>query len=215
MIELLPQFSENVLVTFLTKHDNQSVPAPRVRLHQVHGNRTIVARSPSETTEQADGVITDVAGLSLMARAADCQNFAIYAPQRRVGGVVHVGWRGVLCGALPGFFEVLHTEFGITPEETVVAAGPSLCQHCAEYADPTHQLRRSIDARYVYGDCVDLRAAADEQLQDLGVPAERYSRHPDCTRCAPKTYLTYRGGDKSAVESGESNILVLTIQTPK
>ena len=215
MLKLLPQFADSVQVSFFTKEDDRHVSKPHVRLHQVHGNRTIVARKPLHSTEEADGVITDVPGLTLTVRAADCQNFAVYAPKHRVGGVLHVGWRGVLSEALKGFYDVLASEFGIEPEETYIVAGPSLCLECAEYKDPEFELRQKIAPRFVHGDHVDLQGAATMQLLDLGVPRDQFMRHPECTRCHPETYLTYRGGDKSAVESGESNLLTLTIQSPK
>ena len=210
-ITLLPQYGKNVRVTFLTKLDDRSVPSPRVRLHQVHGNRTIVARGPMESTEQADGVITDVPNLTLTVRAADCQNFAVYAPEKNVGGVLHAGWRGIILGAIPEFFATLKKEFAIDPEETFVVAGPSLCVACAEYKDPEFELRQKIDARFVVGDCVDLQGAATMQLLEAGVPRDHCTRHSDCTKCNPASFLTYRGGDKTAVQNGESNVLTLTL----
>ena len=96
MISFLRQFEERVDCRFLGKNDDREIVDPYVRLHQVHGNTTIVARQPMLSTEQADGVITDAVGLPLAIRAADCQNFAVYAPEAHVGGVLHAGWSGMI-----------------------------------------------------------------------------------------------------------------------
>lgn len=211
MLSFLPQFSDRVSVTFLAKDDDRDVPQPRVRLHQVHGNRTIVATEPSESTEQADGAITNTPGLHLMARAADCQNFAFYVPSKHVGGVLHAGWKGMLCDAVTACIQTLSETYDVTPEDIYVAAGPSLCLQCAEYRDTEHELRKQVDPIYVHGNNVDLRTIANDQLIKAGIPPNQIERHPDCTRCSPDKYLTYRGGDRSLVQSGVSNVLVLTL----
>ncbi len=211
MLSLLNQFSSNISCHFLTKKDKVDVPQPRVRLHQVHGSRTIVARQPSESVEQADGVITDVVGLNLMARAADCQNFAVYAPEKNIIGVMHVGWKGVVVGTIPEFFRTLKKEFDVDAEEAFVSAGPSLCLKCAEYKDANFELRQKIDLRFVHDSHVDLQGAATMQLLDAGVPRDHFERHPDCTCCTPKEYWTYRGGDREAVQEGNANVLEMRL----
>ena len=210
MITLLSQFVDRIDCRFLSKEDDREVPDPRVHLTQVHGNRTIVARDPMESTEEADGVITDQKGLLLTVRAADCQNFAVFDPESKVCGVLHVGWKGLLAGAIPEFFKVLHAEFGIEGKDCFTAAGPSLCQGCTEFSDLQKELP-GIDKKYFDGRYVDLRAIATAQLVQSGLHIQNIERHPDCTRCHSDLYYTYRGGDKSEIESGVSNILVLTL----
>lgn len=211
MITLLSQFSDQIDCHFLAKDDDRQVPDPHVRLWQVHGNTTIVTNEPSESTEKADGVITQSKGLHLMARAADCQNFAFYAPNHHIGGVLHAGWKGMLLEAIPAFLQQMQDSFGIDASECCVAAGPSLCLECAGYNDPEHELRKTVDPQYVHDGHVDLRQIATDQLVRSGIQDSNIDRHPDCTRCSPEKYLTYRGGDKELVESGVSNILVLTL----
>jgi len=211
VISFLRQFEERVDCRFLGKNDDREIVDPYVRLHQVHGNTTIVARQPMLSTEQADGVITDAVGLPLAIRAADCQNFAVYAPEAHVGGVLHAGWSGMIQEAMPAFFDRLKAEFGVDARDCYVAAGPSLCLECAEYKDPEFELRQKVDSQYVVDGHVDLQKIATDQLVKLGIHSDHIERHPDCTRCHSEKYLTYRGGDRAQVQSGVSNILVLTL----
>jgi len=210
VITLLPQFSDRISCNFLTKNDDRDIPEPRISLHQIHGNRTILSRVPMENTEEADGVITDQKGLFLMARAADCQNFVVYDSRLHIGGVLHAGWKGLLAGAIPEFFRVFSNAFGSDFADIFVAAGPSLCIGCAEFSDPVIELP-GIDQKYFDGRHVDLQRIATDQLVSAGISPLNIERSPDCTCCHPETYLTYRGGDKSLVQSGLSNVLVLSL----
>jgi hypothetical protein len=139
-------------------------------------------------------------------RTADCQPFVAYAPAHGVLGVLHVGWRGLKDGAIPAFFSLLREEWNIVPQDILIAAGPSLCTQCAEFTDPARELS-TVAPMYVHGKHVDLRSAADHELLALGVEPEHLERHPECTRCQHNRYWTYRGGDRSAVKSGFTNVL--------
>lgn len=178
------------------------------RLWQVHGNRTVVVDAPMDRTEKADGMITDKHGLGLAIDAADCQNFVIYAPERNVVGMLHVGWKGLLAKAITEFYASLKKEWGIEPEETLVGAGPSLCVRCADFTDPRMELP-TTDPAFFHNKCADLRGIADAELRSLGV--QQIERHPGCTRCDPKNFWTYRGGDREAVLAGERNVLACTL----
>jgi hypothetical protein len=180
--------------------------APYVSAEQVHGTRTIRVSAALHATEQADGLVTDHQNLWLFTRFADCQGFALYAPQSRVIGVLHAGWRGLTAGAIPAFFEVLEREWGIAPRETWVVAGPSLCTEHAEFTDPVRELP-SLDPKFFHGRHVDLRGAADEQFFRLGVPRDHFERSRDCTFCRSDLYWSYRGGDRAAVQDRFRNVL--------
>lgn len=210
MLHLLPQFKDKVDIRFLGKDDSRELEEPYVRLTQVHGSTSVVVREHSINEHEADGSMTDKTGLTLLCRAADCQNFAVYAPEHHICGVLHSGWKGLLAGAIPAFVRALEKEWGISAADVHVAAGPSLCQQCAEFTDPASELS-SVDPKFFDGRFVDLQGIADAQLFDCGIVKENFHRHPDCTRCNPQAYLTYRGGDRELVASGVSNFLVCTL----
>ena len=212
---LLRPHANELDVALLTKvddlHDDKGVArymhADRiVTLHQVHGARTSIVRTPQRRTEDADGTITDTADLTLALRIADCQAFLIYAPTHRVVGLLHAGWRGLLAGAIPSFFATLQDTFGIDGGDVSVCVAPSLCLHCSEFTDPAGELP-GIDPSFFHGRLVDLRGIADHQLHAAGVASDRIERHADCTKCNPARYWTYRGGDAKEVREGYENVL--------
>ena len=182
-------------------------------LHQVHGNHTIVTRSPIARDQQADGLLTDTPNLVLSTRWADCQNFVLYAPGHHVCGVLHAGWKGLLTGAIPAWIRTLQEEWGIHPSQCLVGAGPSLCQQCAGFTDPLTELP-GIDPQFFDGRFVDLQGIANQQLLDAGILPEHFERHADCTRCKPESYWTYRGGHKEEVQQGRTNVLACSLLSP-
>ena len=212
---LLRPFADRLDVTLLTKDDGIASDAHvgamigtknLVALHQVHGNRVIKVTGPIARTEKADGMITDVRGLALAIRTADCQQFVVYAPEKNVVGLMHVGWKGLLAGTIPAFFTLLKNEWDIGPADVVIGAGPSLCQDCGDFTDPKKELP-GVDHRFFNGKFADLRGIADAQLLEAGVPEDHIDRHPECTRCHPEQYWTYRGGHRQNVIDGKTNVL--------
>jgi len=173
-------------------------------LRQMHGSITHVARSPLARTEAGDGLVTDQAGLALIIRAADCQTFVLYAPDAHVAAVLHVGWKGLIAGAIHSCMDTLRATWNIDPARLVVGAGPSLCMSCAEFTDPIRELP-GIDPKFIDGRHTDLRGIADAQWAACGVPT--VDRMMDCTKCQADRYWTYRGGDKEAVMNGATNML--------
>ncbi|MDD5623246.1 MAG: polyphenol oxidase family protein [Candidatus Peribacteraceae bacterium] len=217
---LLKPFADRVRVELFTKErPAESFPACAqavgvtafATLNQVHGNRTVLMENESDRLEDADGMVTNHTDLALIVRGADCQIFVVYAPKQHVLGTLHAGWRGLVAGAIPAFFQTLRNHWGVAPAETYVIAGPSLCTQCAAFTDPEKELP-TIPRRFVRGRCVDLRAAADAALRTLGVPSTHVERHPACTCCHPETYWTWRGSDREDVKAGQTNLLVCTLK---
>lgn len=187
----------------------KAVGAPAfTTLHQAHGKKTIVVREASDRTQQADGMITDQSHLALIIRAADCQPFIIFAPSQNVVGLLHVGWRGLIAGAITEFFRVLDTAFAIAPQHTLVCAGPSLGMECAHFSHPETELP-TIDALFIHDHQADLMGAADAEFRALGVG--NIERPFGCTCCQPEKYWTYRGGDREAVKAGKVNMVVCAL----
>lgn len=219
---LLEQFNDRLRIALFLKEDCPEQPladqqcAEMIGVHeaaelwQVHGSDVIVVREPRERTDKADGMMTDTKRLALCVRTADCQQLLVYDPVKNVVGMIHAGWRGVVSGVIPNFFEKMKEEWSVNPSDVYVAAGPSLCQKCADFSDPEHELP-NVDADLIDGKYVDLQNAATQQLKNEGVNPDHIVRHPNCTRCHPETYWTYRGGDREQVKSGLSNILVCAL----
>lgn len=180
-----------------------------VSAKHMHGNHAVRVAEPSSRVIAADALATDVPGLVLTTRFADCQGFVVFDPVRRVVAVIHAGWRGLCARVITSTFDLLTTEWGTNPADALVEGGPSLCRRCAEFTDP---LREAPElSSFVHGRTIDLVAASTHELLSLGVRPEHLTRSPDCTRCHPELYWTYRGGDRSAVSQGATNVLAICL----
>ena len=94
--------------------------------HQIHSNEVIVAEAPfGADRPQADGVVTDKAGLICGALAADCAPILIADGEARVVGAVHAGWRGALGGVIESAVTAM-TKLGAAPGRMVAVVGPCI-----------------------------------------------------------------------------------------
>jgi YfiH family protein len=216
---LLRRYENVASISLLTKTDQvhtddeiqEKIGAKTLAsLWQMHGPLSIIVREGSERTKQADGILTDTKDLSLTIRVADCQAFVFLVPEKGIIGLLHAGWRGLVAGTIPECIRVLKEEWKIDPSTVLVGAGPSLCTACAEFSDPVNELP-GIDPSFFHGRNVDLRGIADSQLRFAGIRAEHIERHADCTRCHPDLYWSFRGGDRTKVEKGWTNVLTATL----
>ncbi len=216
---MLEQFHDRLRIDFLTRRDSIKNDDDAARIlgitdfasaEQVHSNLTTIVREPLRRAAGADGLITDTRNLTLLIRIADCQAFVMYDAKKNIVGNLHAGWRGVLCGAIPAFFEVLRNEWQSDPADLFVWAAPSLCKKCAQFRDPVEELP-GLDPRFFEGRHVDLQGIADQQLADEGVRRDHMERSPDCPKCRPDLYWSYREGNPEAVREGYRNVVACTL----
>lgn len=215
---LFEQFSDDLKIAIFDKSDDGSEQGIATALgtnlfasaEQVHGNQTAVVQTPT-LAKEVDGLATTTPEMALIIRWADCQNFVFYEPKRRVASVLHVGWRGLIAGAITEHLKILENEWEILPEEVFVGAGPSLCWQHARFSDPKNELP-NVSSRFLRNGHVNLQAVADNEFDTLGVPANQRERNPDCPYCLQNKYWTYRGGDHEAVKNGARNLLACVLR---
>lgn len=216
---LLRSFDTSFDVRLLTREDNIGSDADLaqkigsdtiVSLHQKHGDCAVRASHASSREIEADAVFTDTPSLTLSIRFADCQNAVIIVPDKKIIGLVHAGWRGVQSRIMSAAYALLKEEWGIQPAETFVGLGPALCTNCSNFTDPEKEVPEL--SSFMTGNCIDLRAALDAQLHEIGVPKSHIERLPDCTRCHSNQYWTYRGGDREAVKQGRTNVMTVRVR---
>jgi copper oxidase (laccase) domain-containing protein len=172
---------------------------------QPHGSLTCEVTQPGRSLG-ADGLFTSVPGLWLTCRCADCQCFALFDPIQQRIGVLHAGWKGLVCGAVPACVEAWQAA-GSQPADILVCAYPSLCTACSDFTDPRTELPAEAQP-FVQGVCVDLQAWADAQWLAAGVLPAHLERLAGCTRCKPQTYWSYRSRDAQALAGARNTLAV-------
>ena len=105
------------------------LPYPVIQGHQVHGSRVAVVDRPGMTREELEGYdafVTNLPGVAIGVRTADCVPVLLYDPVERVVAAVHAGWKGTVLHISKGALEAMGQEFGSRPENILAVIGPSI-----------------------------------------------------------------------------------------
>ena len=156
---------------------------------------------PETIVPATDGLATNVPGITLMARYADCVPLLFFNQARRTVGIAHAGWKGTLARIGQSMIELLAAQFKCRPEETLVMIGPSIGPCCyqvdAGMADlgvrelPPHEhcfVTAPGGGRLTF----DLWEANRLQLMKAGVQEGHIRSAKICTSCNTDLFFSYR-----------------------
>jgi len=168
---------------------------------QVHGTEVAIAEAPHPPLsphQQADAILTDRPGLTLMMRFADCVPILLHDPLRKVAGIAHAGWLGTVRGIARAAMEAMQFHYGCAPADILAAIGPSIGpDHYEVGADVVNQVRQAFG-----GDATDLLACRDGRsffdlwaanrllLERAGVRSIEISGL--CTACSTTDWYSHR-----------------------
>jgi len=182
-----------------------SSPPTMVLMRQVHGpdvhrvDRDWLASRQAAPT--ADGLVTDLPGIALVARAADCVPVLLADPDAGLVGAAHAGRNGMVAGVVPATVRALR-ELGAGGLTAWV--GPHVCGRCYEVPE---QMRREVVERVpaaaaetAWGTpALDIGAGVVAQLEDEGVHVVEVAR---CTVEDHDLYSYRRDGKRSGRLAG-------------
>jgi len=168
---------------------------------QVHSANVVVAevpRPPAVPHRQADVILTDKPGVTLMMRFADCVPILLYDPARKVIGIAHAGWLGTVRGAVRVAVEAMQARFGSQPGDIHAGIGPSIGpDHYEVGPDVVAQVSQAFEAEasgllIERGSSVyfDLWAANRLLLEKAGV--KQIELAGLCTACFTEDWFSHR-----------------------
>lgn len=183
-----------------------------VMAEQEHGDGILIVKNDVEGVNYGwdkplkvyDGFVTDVVGVPLFVRFADCQGALFFDPVKRVIAAVHSGWRGNVKNILGKCVRKMVKEFGCNSGNIFVGISQSLGPCCAEFSDPVKELPEWMH-KYIGGEDgrhVDLWKCSFDQLVNAGVRAENIEIMRRCTVCENDIFFSYRGGKKKTGHMG-------------
>ncbi len=166
-------------------------------MNQVHGKTIVILREShlkdSRRPVTADAMITNLAGVALLVKQADCQAVILYDPVNKVISNVHCGWRGNTHGLLAGVIASMKEEFGCNPSRLRAAIGPSLGPCCAEFITYKEIFPESFRSFMIQDHFFDLWAISRLQLLESGLKEAHIESADWCTRCRQDLFYSYRG----------------------
>lgn len=121
------QLGEGVLA--FTCGRNCPLPFPVLQPHQTHSSNIACIEDPDmdpAMLENIDALTTNLPGLAIGVRTADCIPVLLYDPAARAVGAAHSGWRGTV-NRIAGktVIEMKH-RFGSNPADIRAAIGPGI-----------------------------------------------------------------------------------------
>src|SRR5215208_6501960 len=170
---------------------------------QVHGSDVLVVRDPRDPRpedERCDALATNLKGVLLGVKTADCVPVIVGDPRSGACAAVHAGWRGTLAEIVKRALARMREEFGTEPADVRAALGPAALGCCyevgAEVVEPFRAKFADADSLFkptAAGHAlVDLHEANRRQLVGAGVGPERIHALPLCTMCRPDLFFSYR-----------------------
>ena len=117
---------------------------------QVHGIEVAIAETPlppEKVHTQADIILTDIPGITLMMRFADCVPIMLHDPVKKVIGIAHAGWMGTVRGTIRFAVEAMQNRYGSTPADIQAAIGPSIGpDHYVVGPDVINEVKKAFTA---------------------------------------------------------------------
>ena len=118
---------------------------------QVHGVDVAIAEAPRPLDAphlQADTILTNTPGVTLLMRFADCVPIFLHDPVRKVIGISHAGWMGTVRGTLRFAVAAMQARFGSRPGDILAGIGPSIGpDHYEVGPDVVAQVRQAFGQR--------------------------------------------------------------------
>lgn len=163
-------------------------------------DRGIGAKNYEMSFQETDGFYTNEDGILLTLCFADCVPLFFIAPNKRMIGLAHAGWKGTVKEIAKQMIELWKME-GIEPEEIFVTIGPSICEKCyivnkhiieivQKILDDVEKKPYNLIQEDQY--FLNLREVNRLLLIKAGVPDENILVTGYCTSCHEKEFFSHR-----------------------
>ena len=99
------------------------------QVHQVHSAKVEIVTGPDNNKSglpQADAMITNIPGILLLMRFADCVPILFYDPVNKAAGIAHAGWQGTVKEVAFAVVNEMKKQYGTNPSDLIAGIGPSI-----------------------------------------------------------------------------------------
>jgi polyphenol oxidase len=170
---------------------------------QVHGDGVKVVATESDianTEERYDALVSDLPGLLIGVKTADCVPVLIGDPANSSYAAVHAGWRGTSKSIVKRAVEKMREAYGSDPAGLISAIGPAaLCGNYEVGQDVIDAISKVLTRHEKFfrptregHALVDLHQANEDMLLGAGVKPENIYKAPLCTMERTDLFFSYR-----------------------
>jgi len=176
-----------------------------ISLRQTHSDIIRVITESLPERSEGDAMVTDLPGILLIIKTADCLPVLAMDIQNRVVAAVHCGWRGTLKRITEKAIQTMHQNYGSDYGSLYVALGPCISRTCYEVGEDLRKkferegLHRGVFSRHPSHKkkyVLDLREANRSQILALGVQEKNIFSVDHCTFCERNLFSHRRDRDR-------------------
>ena len=174
-------------------------PQPLLFLKQIHSAHIVMGREWKAGSE-SDGIFLEKPGPVAVIQTADCLPLFFFDNDFTVGGVIHVGWRGLWQGIekkllemVPGNLENYFFYLGPAIEKKCYPVGEELYRLFRDKSYAENIFTSGRDGRYL----MDLKAGLIMSLLNAGIAAAQIQDCGLCTFCLKNRFPSYRRDGKT------------------
>ena len=174
---------------------------PIAHMRQIHGDRVAYANQAG-LYEEYDALITDISGLWLCVKTADCVPVIVTTPY--AVAVVHCGWRGLEQEILSEVIQIITDEFRMDSHDVQIAIGPHINFKKYEVGEEF----KDVFASKFFGKnrdgkrILNMAGIVESQAKEVGVSLENIWQDKRCT-FEDKNLNSYRRA-KQCTDKGNS-----------
>lgn len=168
-------------------------PARFFTVRQVHEDRVILVTDPAAGEEaDADALLTEKRGITLLIRTADCVPVFFFDPVRPAVGLVHAGWQGARKGIVRKMAEAFKQHFNSQPSKLRAALGPAIQKSCYEVGPEFFDYFPGFVEKTKEQNFFDLPAFVKQELIDAGISESFITDSGLCTACSTDRFFSAR-----------------------
>lgn len=168
----------------------------------------------SDKFNNVDGLLTNVRGVTLLIKVADCQGIFLYDPVKEVIGNIHSGWKGTTDKIIIKAIDKMVLEYGSNLNDIIVCINPCIQSCHFEIEEDVLNIFKEkkgllINKFLLEGKVKDGKQKYYLDLVNLnkkilithGLSEENIYLSKECTVCESSKYHSYRA-DKTSKRNG-------------
>ena len=127
--------------------DQKASQTPLKSMRQIHSAIIHKIMSKDDRPEAGDGLITNLPGVLISVKTADCLPVIVVDPKQQAVGVFHAGWRGTVQRIVEKGVGEMRKHFGSDSADLLAVIGPGIGKCCYQVGD---EVIDKFDSQFAY-----------------------------------------------------------------
>ncbi len=152
---------------------------PLVTARQVHSDIVLRVDGIPQHPLVGDALITNVPGLVLAVKTADCVPILLVDAKRKAVAAIHAGWRGMVKRIVEKTVGAMRREYGTQPKDIRAVIGPCIAACCYSVGD---EVKEQFEGQFAYASELFHEVMEKDELREryplLFLSARAPGHHP-------------------------------------